>query len=1189
MTERYELTDRITRDDSRVFCTGIQALARLPVEQLRVDRAAGLDTAAFASGYPGSPLGGLDREFERAARLAPELPIVVRPGLNEELAASAVMGSQLAATRPDRRYDGVVGLWYGKAPGFDRACDALRHAVFTGTSPHGGAVAIVGDDPGAKSSTLPSSSDATMIDLHIPILYPADVAEALELGRHAIALSRASGLWVGLKIVAAVADGTATITLDPDRVRPVMPTIDGGAYECRPDAMLLSAHSLEIEQQLRGIRTAMAVAYGSVNGLNRVTVRSPDAWLGVVASGFTYLELMDAFHRLGLDERALADAGIRVLRMQMPIPFDPEVVRDFAAGLEELMVVEEMNPSLERWVRDALYGTPDQPAVTGKSDREGRPLMPESGPLVADRIVGPLRAALAERLGDRLAPEPPEQPERIRIEVHDRRTPAFCSGCPHNRSTRVPPGTLVGAGIGCHTMALLSEDPRLGEIVGITAMGSEGAEWIGMSEFVETTHFTQNLGDGTYFHSGQLAIQAAVDAGVNVTFKLLWNGYVAMTGGHRPPGQRNLADVCRVLLAQGVARIIVTTDDPGRDRGGPLPSGVAVWDRTRIIEAQHALAAVPGVTVMVHDQPCAAELRRIRRRDPTRDPGIRVLIDERVCEGCGDCAERSSCLSVQPVQTVLGPRTRIDQATCNLDMSCLEGDCPSFVTVRPRRSPLRILRRSEGERVRRPGRHRGLVFPPALADPDRPQGGPTRIRLAGVGGTGVVTASQVVATAAMLDGFDVRGLDQTGLSQKAGPVVSDLLLDVPGHEAGGNLLGEGQADGLLAFDTLAAAADGCLGAARPDRTALVGSTSFTPTVTMVLHPDRGIDDPDTVRRRVESACLPQSSWVDAEAVAERLAGSPAVANLVVVGMAVQSGVLPVSPESVRSAIELNGVAVESNLAAFEWGRVRVHDPEAFEKALARALAPRERLQPEPGPRPTPGVVAALAGLEAAGAGEDLLAVCAVRAGELTGHSGEALAVEYLEAVLRTLEAEEAACPGSRALSDAVALHWYRLAAYKDEYEVARLLTAPGSLSRAVALIDGPAEVRWHLRPPLLRSLGMDRKIALGTWAAPVLRALTRARGLRGHWYDPFGHTRVRRAERRVAERYRAAVDELIAGLAKAPGDRVLEAAVEVARLPEVVRGYEDRKLAGIAAFEEGLEFGLERFGSAARGESVSPL
>jgi indolepyruvate ferredoxin oxidoreductase len=1157
----YELADRTTRDDGTVFLTGIQALARLPVEQLRVDRRAGLNTAAFASGYPGSPLAGLDMALERASREAPELPIVLRPALNEELGVSAVMGSQLASSRPDAVYDGVVGLWYGKAPGLDRSSDALRHAVFTGTSPRGGAVAIVGDDPAAKSSTLPSSSDATFVDLHLPILYPGDVAQALDLGRHAIALSRASGLWAGLKVVSSVADGTGSVVLDPQRVSPSIPTVDGEPYECRPDALLLGAHSMEIERELRGIRSDLAVAYGELNGLNRQTVGCDDAWLGIIASGVTHRELMEALRRLGLERDALARCGIRILEMQMPIPFSPGVVRDFARGLEEVMVVEEMNPTLARMIRDCLYGAADRPFVTGKSDRFGNPQFPDHGPLTADRIVGPLRRALEGRLADRLAPKHEER-RRIAIPLNDTRTPAFCSGCPHNLSTRTPEGTIVGAGIGCHTIAMLSEDPRLGEIVSITAMGNEGAPWIGLSPFVETPHMTQNLGDGTYFHSGQLAVQAAVDAGVDITFKILLNGHVAMTGGQLPPGQLDAGGLARVLLTQGVSRVIVTTDDVKRVRRTRPPSGVEVWDRSRIIEAQELLAATPGVTVMVHDQPCTASLRKQRKRGTAPAPDTLLMIHEGVCEGCGDCAEKSSCLSLHPVETELGTRTRIDQAGCNVDMSCLDGDCPSFISVRPaRRSAWRRLfgrrRRAGVPSTRGDAQATDPPAPWEPAEPVAPESQSVGVRFAGIGGTGVVTVSQVLGTAAVLEGRFVRGLDQTGLSQKAGPVVSDVIISEAADAEATNHIGEGRADVLLALDTIVAAEEQVLAAASP-ATRLVGSVSPTPTTSMVSHPTGRHDDPVELRQRIESACTAAAEWLDSGAIAERLVGAPATANMVVLGAAFQAGLLPLRWQSLVAAVELNGVAAAENVSALGWGRCAVADPARTAQALEAAAAVDSDALAGPPSEVAPVVDLRRALLEL-GAPDELVDRAADRAGRLVDYQDASLAGQYSELVGRTAVREQEVEPGCWDLTGTVAVELHHVMAYKDEYEVARLLTDGSSVRAAEGLVEGPARVSWNLHPPLLRALGMRHKMRVSTRLAPAMRVLAGGKSARGRWFDPFGHTELRRAERQLVRDYVDALERALVGLS--PMNH--RGRVERLGATRSVNGYEHRKLAAI--------------------------
>ena len=924
----YHLTDRYRRTEGRVLLTGIQALARIVIEQLRRDQQAGLRTAAFLAGYPGSPLGGLDQEVARARALVPELPIVHEPAVNEELGATAVMGSQLAPGRADARYEGVVGVWYGKAPGLDRAGDALRHGVFAGASPKGGALVLVGDDPACSSSTMPSSSDATLVDLHMPILYPGTTEECLELGLHAVAMSRASGLWSSMKIVTPVADGSGTVTLPVLDADPIVPThlVDGVPWTCHPSAHFLGPRMLEVEREFREIRLPLARRYGAANRLNRITVDPSDAWIGLVATGFTYFELLDALRRLGFDdERAIADAGIRVLQLRMPVPFDPDIVRSFARGLDEIVVVEEKNPTLEWLVKDALYGGADQPRVLGKTHEDGRTLMRSWGRLDADAMLAGLRQRLATRLADRLAPEPPPAPVRPVIPVAIARTPFFCSGCPHNWGTKVPEGALVGAGTGCHGMTLLMDEERVGESIGITAMGNEGAQWIGMEPFVAADHLFHNYGDGTYFHSAQLALQYCIGAGKHMTFKILYNDTIAMTGGQDAPYQVGVPELATILLAQGVAKVAITADDLGRYRGVDLPKGVEVHDRSDIVAVQEELRSTPGVTVLIHDQACAAELRRARRRGKLRMPTRRVVINHRICEGCGDCGDVSNCLSVQPLDTPLGRKTTIDQASCNFDESCLKGDCPAFMTVSD----------AAGEGAGAP------AVPNPGFTPEPGSSGWTsgaaadhlRVRMAGIGGTGVVTVAQILATAAMLDGWEVHGLDQTGLSQKAGPVISDVVLVRPGAISS-NLVGARQAEVILGFDALVAASDGTISAADPALTTMIVSTHRTPTGRMVAHPEL-VYPTDAVEARLAAAARAEGNrFVDATALAAALVGSAAAANILLLGVAVQDGRIPVSVGAVERAIDLNGVAVDTNLAAFDWGRRWAHDPEAVER-LAR--------------------------------------------------------------------------------------------------------------------------------------------------------------------------------------------------------------------------------------------------------------
>jgi indolepyruvate ferredoxin oxidoreductase len=1165
-SDRYRLNDRYLADSGVVFLTGLQALARLPLEQLRADRRAGLNTAALISGYPGSPLGGYDVTVAAAARLAPDLPVICRPAMNEEYAASAVMGSQLAAAQPDCLYDGIVGIWYGKAPGVDRATDALRHAVYAGTSMHGGAVAIVGDDPAAKSSTLPSSTAGALADMHMPVLYPGDPAEALDLGRHAIAMSRLTGLWSALKIVADVADATASVHLHPERIVPVLPRVGDQPYRHSPNAILIAPFSVEREREIYEVRYELARQYAVSNHLNAVAVDPPDATLGIVASGITYREVREAFARLGIaSDDEIRSCGIRLLKMGMPLPFDAGTIRSFARGLREVFVIEEKQPNIEALIKDALYGLADRPIVVGKTDERGDPLVPGHGALDADILVPILRRRIEARVGVSLAPEQ-ILPGRALAPLAVQRSPFFCSGCPHNRSTEVPEGSLVGAGIGCHTMVMLMDPDRIGSVTGVACMGNEGTQWIGMADFVKRKHFVQNLGDGTYFHSGQLAIQAAVAAKVNITFKLLYNGTVAMTGGQHPQGQLSVPDVARILVTQGVARVLITTDEPERYRDAVLPAGVEVWDRERLIEAQKVLAEIPGVTVLIHDQGCAAEARRLRKRGKIPTPDQRVVINHRICEGCGDCGEKSNCLSVQPIDTPFGRKTVIDQTTCNLDFSCLEGDCPSFMTITSRKRVSRSERKAEEIAVRVEQAEPPTDLPePARIVPDDE----FALRITGIGGTGVVTVAQVLGTAAMLDGYHVRGLDQIGLSQKAGPVVSDLRLS-RSQPTATNRLGEAQADLLLAFDQLVAASEKGLLVADPSRTAVVGSTSPTPTGEMITHPGVSLPSPGDLTRRVASVTRGDAQhWADAFAITEDLFGRATTANVFVVGMAYQAGCLPISAKNIEEAIALNGTAVEANLAAFRWGRAQIAAPNAV--AAARRVELDDDVEVVASAHVVPERIAAR--IAALGAPPALRNALTRYAAELCAWQRERTADAWLDVLERVSVREREVSPESTRLLEAVAANLFKLTAYKDEYEVARLMTDADGLAAAREVAGRRGKIAWRLHPPLLRAMGLSHKIAIPAWAAPAVKLLAKSRFLRGTPFDPFGYTHVRRLERELPGEYVAAIDRVLARL-DASG---LDAAVKLAELPDLVRGYEEIKVRRVETYRERLREALAAF------------
>jgi indolepyruvate ferredoxin oxidoreductase len=1118
----YEIADRYRREDGRIFVSGVQAIARLPLDQLRIDRRHGLNTAAFISGYQGSPVGTFGEEVDRARRTMPDLPIVNQPGVNEELAATAVMGSQLAVTLDDCKYDGVLGIWYGKGPGIDRASDAIRHAVFASTAPHGGVVAVVGDDPSAKSSTLPSSSDATMVDLHMPILFPGDAQEALELARHAVALSRACGLWAGLKLVTAVADGTGTIDVHPERVRPIIPTIeiDGVPFRPHPNGRLITPYTIDMEREFHEVRTDLAREYAALNRLNRVTVRTGDDWIGIAACGHTYHETREALQLLGFpDDESLRAAGIRLFQLLAPISLDKHVVREFAEGLSEIFVIEEKNATLELLMRDALYDAAVRPRVWGKRDEHGNVLVPYHGMLDADRLAAPLRHHLSKRLAEHLAPEH-TTPSRERIPLSVERAPYFCSGCPHNASTRVEPGTLVGGGIGCHAMVAFMDPERVGDVVGLTCMGNEGAQWIGIAPFVERQHLVQNIGDGTFFHSGSVAIRAAVAAGIDITYKLLHNGTVAMTGGQDAQGAVDVPNIARMLMADGVQRIIVTSDEPDRFHDVTWPPDVEVWDRSKLDEAQRVLAEVRGATVLIHDQECAAEKRRARSRGTLAKPPFRVVINERICEGCGDCGDKSNCLSVQPVDTPYGRKTTIHQTSCNFDFSCMKGDCPAFATVSVDGSASDGGRR-EAPAAPEPG---SLAAPQPIVDPHR-----FTVRLSGIGGTGVITISQLIGTAAMFDGLHVRGLDQTGLSQKAGPVTSDVRIARDGPTASNHASASG-VDCFLAFDLLAAASDSHREGSAAGRTVVIGSVDVVPTGSIVIDPNHRVyPELATLRERLDSVSRPDvNRYLDAGAITNGLFGSATSANVLTLGVAVQSGALPLSPESVERAIELNGVAVKQNIAAFRFGRQWAGDPAVVE-AIAGIQAPRV---------------------------ESLDQMINRLAADLVDYQDEEYADRYRQQVETVRRAERAVDQASTALTEAVARNLYKLMAYKDEYEVARLALLDESQERYRAIGGKNTKVTYHLHPPALRSLGMDDKIKFRKLGAPSFQALRAMKRLRGTKADPFGYAKVRRVERAMIPEYERAVQQMSSRLTY---DNVM-AAASIAALPDQVRGYEHIKL-----------------------------
>ncbi|MEV4253111.1 indolepyruvate ferredoxin oxidoreductase family protein [Spirillospora sp. NPDC049652] len=1182
------LDDRYTAHEGRVLISGVQALVRLTLEQRWLDEARGFDTRAFVSGYQGSPLGGVDLEMGRAAKFLDEAGVVFQAGLNEELAATAVAGTQLLGQVPGRRHEGVTGYWYGKNPGLDRAADAIRHAQLAGTAAVGGAVAWIGDDPASKSSTVPSSCEPMAQSLALPLLAPGTVAEIIEFGLHAVALSRASGLWAGLKIVADIADASAVVDLEEIRRNIPMPV-----REEREVPTLVGPASLDAEHDMLTRRLDIARAYAREAGLNRITFGEANTALGIIASGTQYAVVQRALTDLGLDEAAMNDLGLRLIRLGMPFPLDDAELARMTADLDQVLVVEDKVPFLEQHLKAVLYDHADAahralatagasaggsasaegmaaagtkvPRVIGRRGTDGKELLPTRGTVGSEDVV----RALVARFGEDRLPKAavvlrqPRKKARVSLPVVAARTPYFCSGCPHNASTKASDDTLVGVGIGCHVMIALDGAGR-GNQLGLTQMGGEGTQWIGLAPFTADKHFVQNLGDGTFHHSGSLAIRAAVAAGVTMTYKLLYNDAVAMTGGQTAEGRLDIPTLTRWLALEGVRRVVITTDSPADYRGVALDPIAHVRHRDDLPEVNTELAAVDGVTVLIHDDRCAAEERRLRKRGKLPTPAEKVLINERVCEGCGDCGDQSTCLSVQPVETEFGRKTRIHQPSCNTDFSCLKGDCPSFLLVEP------------GTRAKR----ELPALPVALTEPVRRFGdADVLLRMPGIGGTGVVTVSQILQMAARLDGSYAAGLEQTGLAQKGGPVVSDLRFStrpVPGALRATR----GTADVLLGFDLLGAAADSNLATAEPGRTVAVVNTALVPTAAMVTGRVALPGSPDEALKRVESATgTADNLYLDAQGIAEKLFGDNMPANMVLVGAAYQHGCLPVSADAIEDAIRLNGAAVDKNLAAFRWGRAAALDIKAVLAAVAPPARPLIELTPVA--RTIAKQVAPAMG------GAELEEALSIRVADLIEFQNENYARSYAEDVRRVtaLAAERVDEDAALRVGLAYATSLHKLMAYKDEYEVARLHLDPVERAKREEEFGPDAKVSVMLHPPVLRALGMKRKIRLTRTAPVAFRALRAARGLRGTSLDLFGYAEVRRIERELVQEYRGMVRDALTHLT--PG--TVAAVVDLVRLPETVRGYEDIKLARVAEYRERAHAALAALAGADRADRPHQL
>ncbi len=1106
------LEDKYALAGGRVFITGVQALLRVLIDQSRRDEAAGLKTAGFVSGYRGSPLGGLDQQAARAKAFLEPRHILFKEAINEDLGATAVWGSQQANLFPGALYDGVFGMWYGKAPGVDRTGDAFRHANYAGTWAKGGVLAVAGDDHACKSSTLPSQSEFTFQDLEMPVLAPADVQEVLDFGLIGYGLSRFCGLWVGLIALADTMDSGATIHVGPDRGRIIMP--EGFSLPPGGLGIRVKDQPMDKERRLRLYRLPAALAFARANALDRVVLPSPRARLGIAAHGQAWADVLEALSAMGLSLEAAASLGVSLYKVAMPWPLEPTGLRAFASGLETLMIVEHKRPLLESQARAALYELPAhaQPRVIGKVDEQGHPLLSQIG------AVSVAEVALA--IADRLPPGP--HMERVHaylsrvsaagmaavtLAADQTRKPFFCSGCPHNTSTRLPEGSRALAGIGCHYMASFA-DPS----TDLTShMGGEGLTWSGASPFTREDHVFVNLGDGTYNHSGSLAIRGSLAMGAHITYKILFNDAVAMTGGQQAESGFTVPQITRQLAAEGVRKIVVVADDISRYAGvTDLAPGVALHPRADLMTVQKALRDTPGVSVMIYDQVCATEKRRRRKRGTMVAAPRRVFINPLVCEGCGDCSRASNCISVEPLETEFGRKRRIDQSTCNQDYSCVDGFCPSFVTL-------------EGAVPVRAAEAPALTAESTPLPEFEPFEEMRNIVLTGVGGTGVTTTASILAMAAHIDGLGASVVDMTGLAQKGGAVFSHVRIGTADGPPARGRVPAASAHVLIACDALSAASPEALALYAKDRTAAFANENLLPTADFVSDRDARLDS-GVLDRRLAAACKTFEACA-ASTIAEAELGDTVFANMMMLGFAWQKGVIPVSSRALYRAINLNGVATAANLQAFERGRRAAHDP-ASRGGGAEAV-------------PTPETM-------------PLDALIDRRMRELEAYQNRAYADRYHAAITRVRAAEQPL--GGEALTRAAAVNLYRLMAYKDEYEVARLY-ADGRFAQALGETFQGGKAKVWLAPPLFAPKdreGRPRKIALGAWtlrwAFPLLAKL---KGLRGTPLDLFGTTAERRMERELVVSYQAGLRRLVDGLS---AER-LPLAVEIAEIPSEIRGF----------------------------------
>ncbi len=1149
--ETVTLDDKYSLEVGRAFMSGVQALVKLPMLQRQRDARLGKNTAGFISGYRGSPLGGYDQALQKAAPHLKQQNIVFQPGVNEELAATAIWGTQQLGFAPPgtNKHDGVFGIWYGKGPGVDRCSDVFKHANMAGTTPWGGVIAVAGDDHVAKSSTAAHQSDHIFKACGLPVFFPASVQEILDLGLHAFAMSRFAGVWTGMKTIQEIVESSATALIDPDRVQIVIPEFEmppGGVHIRWPDA------ALDQEARLFDTKWYAALAYVRANRLNHNVIEGPNDRLGIIASGKAYNDTRQALLDLGLDDATCRRLGVRLHKVAVVWPLEAQTTRDFATGLREILVVEEKRQVIEYQLKEELYNwrSDVRPNVLGKFDEvegdhsggEWSMPNPSGNQLLranADLNPGIIARAIAKRLRKLGVPSDIEARMATQLALLDaqekatqtllasasadaNRQPWFCSGCPHNTSTRVPEGSRAMAGIGCHFMSIWMDRSTLG----FTQMGGEGVPWVGQQPFTTDRHIFANLGDGTYFHSGILAIRQSIAAGVNITYKILYNDAVAMTGGQqvgeRPEGH-SVVQIAQSMRAEGVVKITIVTDEPEKYAGVQgLPAGIAIEHRDTLDAVQREFREIAGTTVIIYDQTCATEKRRRRKRGTLVEPTQRVVINEAVCEGCGDCSVQSNCLSVEPLDTEFGRKRRINQSSCNKDFSCVKGFCPSFVTV----DGAQLRKKDKASAAQ--GWSGGEPPMPKLPLLGEDAWG---LVVAGVGGTGVITIGQLLGMAAHIEGKGIVTQDAAGLAQKGGATWSHVLIGASQDHIRTTRVGAASADLVIACDPIVAAGKETLQRLRPGRSHVALNTGATPTAAFVKNPNWANPAQACVDSLVGALGEAAVGRFDAELASTRLMGDAIYTNPMMLGYAWQQGWLPLGLAALMRAIELNAVQVEKNKQAFEWGRRAAHNPQAM-AALLKPTAEAQVIQFKPR--------------------ETVDALVARRVAFLTDYQNAAYAGRYELLVRRVQDAE--AQLGKTALTESVARHLFKLMAYKDEYEVARLHTDPAFHARLAEQFEPGYQLKLHLAPPLLAKTndkGELVKQTYGHWMFGAMRLLAKLKGLRGTALDAFGRTEERRTERELIGRYQADVERLIAELT--PERHAL--ALRLAGWPDAVRGY----------------------------------